>query len=82
MVAFMAGPILRERVTAGRWLAVAMGFIGVLIACHPGLGASGPILLALGAAVLWSFCWGAADRVERVDHHFDGVAGSRGLTGA
>jgi drug/metabolite transporter (DMT)-like permease len=54
LVAFMAGPILRERVTAGRWLAVAMGFIGVLIACRPGLGASGPILLALGGAVLWS----------------------------
>jgi drug/metabolite transporter (DMT)-like permease len=54
LVAFMAGPILRERVTPGRWLAVAMGFVGVLIACRPGLGATGPILLALGAAVLWS----------------------------
>jgi drug/metabolite transporter (DMT)-like permease len=54
LVAFMAGPVLRERVTAGRWLAVAMGFVGVLIACRPGLGASGPIFLALGAAGLWS----------------------------
>lgn len=54
LVAFMAGPILQERVTAGRWLAVATGFIGVLIACRPGIGATGPILLALGAAGLWS----------------------------
>ena len=54
LVACMAGPILRERVTSGRWLAVAMGFVGVLIACRPGIGASGPIFLALGAAALWS----------------------------
>jgi len=54
LVAFMAGPILRERVTAGRWLAISMGFVGVLIACRPGIGASGPIFLALGAAALWS----------------------------
>jgi len=54
LVAFMAGPVLGESVTAGRWLAVAVGFIGVLIACRPGFSASGPILLALGAAGLWS----------------------------
>jgi drug/metabolite transporter (DMT)-like permease len=54
LVAFMAGPILRERVTPGRWLAVCLGFVGVLIACRPGIGASGPIFLALGAAALWS----------------------------
>jgi drug/metabolite transporter (DMT)-like permease len=54
LVTFMAGPILRERVTTGRWLAVGLGFVGVLVACRPGFGASGPILLALGAAGLWS----------------------------
>ncbi|MGD0492672.1 MAG: DMT family transporter [Steroidobacteraceae bacterium] len=54
LVAFMAGPVLRERVTAGRWVAIAMGFVGVLIACRPGAGASGPAFLALGAAALWS----------------------------
>jgi len=54
LVACMAGPILGERVTPGRWLAVAMGFVGVLIACRPGISASGPIVLALGAAALWS----------------------------
>jgi drug/metabolite transporter (DMT)-like permease len=54
LVAFMAGPVLGEQVTRGRWLAVAVGFIGVLIACRPGFSASGPILLALAAAGLWS----------------------------
>ena len=54
LVAFMAGPILGEKVTRGRWLAVAVGFVGVLIACRPGFSASGPILLALAAAGLWS----------------------------
>jgi drug/metabolite transporter (DMT)-like permease len=54
LVACMAGPILRERVTPGRWLAVSLGFVGVLIACRPGIGPSGPIFLALGAAALWS----------------------------
>jgi drug/metabolite transporter (DMT)-like permease len=54
LVAFMAGPVLGEQVTAGRWLAVGMGFVGVIIACRPGFSASVPILLALGAAGLWS----------------------------
>ena len=54
LVAFMAGPILREHVSTGRWLAVLLGFIGVVIACRPGFSASGPILMALAAAALWS----------------------------
>jgi drug/metabolite transporter (DMT)-like permease len=54
LVTLMAGPILRERVSAGRWLAVLVGFIGVIIACRPGLSASGPVLMALAAAALWS----------------------------
>jgi len=54
LVALMAGPILRERVSTGRWLAVLVGFAGVVIACRPGLGATAPIWLALGAAALWS----------------------------
>jgi drug/metabolite transporter (DMT)-like permease len=54
LVALMAGPVLREQVSTGRWLAVAMGFVGVVIACRPGFSASGPVLAALCAAVLWS----------------------------
>ena len=52
LVAFMAGPILRERVTAGRWLAVAMGFIGVLIACRPVSAPRADIARARGRGAL------------------------------
>jgi len=54
LVAFMAGPVLGEQVSIGRWLAVILGFIGVVIACRPGFSSSGPILMALAAAALWS----------------------------
>jgi drug/metabolite transporter (DMT)-like permease len=46
--------MLKERVTSTRWIAVILGFIGVLIACEPGqLGLSVPVLLTLAAAVMW-----------------------------
>ncbi len=54
LVALMAGPILREHVSGARWFAVFMGFVGVVIACRPGLNAFVPVMLALGAAALWS----------------------------
>jgi drug/metabolite transporter (DMT)-like permease len=54
LVAMMAGPVLREQVTVARWLAVSVGFLGVVVACRPGFSASVPILMALGAAALWS----------------------------
>ena len=47
--------ILREEVTPARWLAVGVGFVGVLIACNPvGLTISWSVYLALQAAVLWA----------------------------
>jgi drug/metabolite transporter (DMT)-like permease len=46
--------ILKERVSGSRWLAVVLGFIGVVIACEPGsLGLSLPVWLTLGAAAMW-----------------------------
>jgi drug/metabolite transporter (DMT)-like permease len=54
LVALMAGPVLREQVSMSRWVAVSVGFVGVVIACRPGFSASGPVLLALCAAALWS----------------------------
>lgn len=54
LVALMAGPVLREQVSTSRWVAVSVGFVGVVIACRPGFSASGPVLLALCAAALWS----------------------------
>jgi drug/metabolite transporter (DMT)-like permease len=46
--------LLKEKVPLIRWGAVAIGFLGVFIACDPAdLGFSWPVLLVLAAAVLW-----------------------------
>jgi S-adenosylmethionine uptake transporter len=55
--------ILGEKVGAGRWLAVAMGFGGVLVASLPGASISlTPALMALAAA----FCWALASILVRL----------------
>lgn len=52
----LAVPILKERVTPPRWLAVIVGFLGVLIASNPiGMKITLPVYLALQAACLWAF---------------------------
>ena len=46
--------LLNEKVPLARWGAVAIGFLGVFIACDPAdLGLSLPVLLVLAAALLW-----------------------------
>lgn len=55
-VAGLAGPLLGERVRLHRWLAIAAGFIGVLIMVRPGAGVFEPaalfaLLSAVGYAV-------------------------------
>ncbi len=48
--------ILGERVGPRRWIAVSVGFAGVLVIVRPGLGAFHPgMLLALGAGVIYAF---------------------------
>ncbi len=48
--------VLKERVVAARWIAVAGGFCGVVLAADPrGGGTLLPIGLALFAAVCWGF---------------------------
>jgi drug/metabolite transporter (DMT)-like permease len=57
LITLLAVPILKEEVPAIRWLAVILGFIGVVIACNPigrGMTLSLPIGLALMAAVFWA----------------------------
>lgn len=54
-VVAMSGPLLRETVGAGRWLATILGFLGVLIAADPtGVPDLTPALLALVAALGWA----------------------------
>jgi drug/metabolite transporter (DMT)-like permease len=55
-VAGFAGPILGERVRIHRWLAISVGFIGVLIIVRPGSAAFQPAaLLALISAMGYAF---------------------------
>ncbi len=61
---YMAGPIyvtaisalfLGERVDAARWVAVLVGFVGVLIALNPtGAAFTGPALIALAGSVVYA----------------------------
>ncbi len=58
LITILAVPILKEEVPAIRWLAVVLGFLGVVIACNPigrGMMLSLPVGLALMAAVFWAF---------------------------
>jgi drug/metabolite transporter (DMT)-like permease len=56
MVTVLAVPLLDERVTAGRWAAVLVGFAGVLVATDPwGVPFSLAAALVLLAAALWGY---------------------------
>jgi drug/metabolite transporter (DMT)-like permease len=58
IITILAVPILKEEVPLLRWVAVIIGFIGVLVACDPlgkGFTLSQPVLMALMAAVFWAF---------------------------
>ena len=55
IITLLAVPILKEVVGLPRWVAVGMGFIGVVIATDPrNLTISLPVYLALQAACLWA----------------------------
>jgi len=56
MVMALSVPMLGETVGWRRWLAIAVGFAGVLLIVRPGFQALGiGTLVALGGAVLWAF---------------------------
>lgn len=57
LITLLAVPILKEDVPPIRWIAVAIGFVGVLVATDligKGLTISWPVWLALQAAVFWA----------------------------
>ncbi|EJT82729.1 hypothetical protein PPS11_44678 [Pseudomonas putida S11] len=57
LVTALSAPLLKERVTVGQWVAVVMGFIGVLVVVHPGRGDGSlrAILYPFGSAL--GFCF-------------------------
>ncbi len=55
MVAALSVPILHERVGAGRWAAIALGFAGALVVIRPGAGVvHWASFLVLGSAVCYA----------------------------
>ncbi|MGE7989654.1 DMT family transporter [Pseudomonas sp. NPDC089554] len=56
LVTALSAPLLKERVSVGQWVAVVMGFIGVLVVVHPGGAMFTPeILFPFGSAL--GFCF-------------------------
>ena len=51
-IAILAVPLLRERMTPSRWLAVGLGIVGMLIILRPGLAVIRPAALAVLAAAV------------------------------
>ncbi len=61
-VALLAGPWLGERIGRARAAAIAVGFLGVLIAVRPGSAAFQPITLLCVAGVMCNALYGLATR--------------------
>ena len=54
-IALLAAPILGEKPRASSWLAIIVGFIGVIIVSHPGAGVVNPAaMLAVGGAAFYA----------------------------
>ncbi len=55
IITLLSIPLLGERVGIVRWMAVLLGFVGVVIACDPGdLKIELPVWMTLGAAFMWA----------------------------
>ncbi|WP_223504988.1 DMT family transporter [Pseudomonas sp. GL-RE-29] len=58
MVTVLATVILKEQVSGWQWLALIIGFVGVVIACRPdNMSDPLPIALTLLAAMCWAFTY-------------------------
>lgn len=68
LVTALSGPLLGERVSIGQWVAVSVGFMGVLIIVHPGGDLFAPaVLLPLSAALCFSLYQLLTRRLSTVD---------------
>lgn len=55
-VALLAGPLLGERIPLRRWIAIGIGFVGVVVALNPGGALFGwPALVAFAGSVAFAF---------------------------
>lgn len=68
IVAVLCGPLLGEWVGWRRWIAIGIGFLGVLLVARPGLGGLHPAaLLSLGGAVCYALYSIATRLLARTD---------------
>ncbi|WP_296764443.1 DMT family transporter [Sediminimonas sp.] len=88
LIAALSGPILGERVGWRRWVAIAVGFVGVMIILQPGFGvfrpeAVVPLLAALMFALYGLLTRYAARRDTTATSFFwTGTVGALGMTAA
>ena len=61
-IALLSGPLLGERPGAARMAAIALGFVGVVVAAQPGAGAFKPIVLVAIAGALCNAGYSLATR--------------------
>ncbi|HEY4373134.1 MAG TPA: DMT family transporter [Burkholderiales bacterium] len=82
LVTLFAGPMLGEKVSTGRWVAVGVGFIGVVVLIRPGSGLFGwPALIPLGMAVIYAMFQVLTRKYAGTDNpittmFFSGLAGA------
>jgi len=62
LVALLAGPLLGEKVGGERMIAIALGFLGVVIATRPGTAAFQPIVILAVAGVVCNAAYVLATR--------------------
>lgn len=69
LVTLLAGPFLGERIGAGRWIVVFVGFAGVLLIARPG-GALNPVGIAwaLAGAVCYALYQLLTRRLSQAEH--------------
>lgn len=68
LIAALSGPVLGEKVGWRRWVAIAIGFVGVLIILRPGVAVFQPAaLVPLAAALMFALYGLLTRRVARTD---------------
>ncbi|SLN48022.1 DMT family transporter [Roseisalinus antarcticus] len=67
-IAALSWPVLREVVSRDRWIAVAVGFVGVMVIVRPGAASFEPaLLLPIVAAALYALMMLSARRIDPRD---------------
>ena len=73
LITLLAIPVLGERVTPRAWIAIAAGFLGMLVIVRPGFHMGGPggfqpaALLVLGCSLSWSAAMLCTRRLVGID---------------